>query len=113
MGRLLAAALSAIAISWSASALAQDWPARPLTMVVPFAPGGPVDVLGRVLQPYLSETLGQQVVVENVPGAGGMMGAQRVARAAADSHVFVLGSVGTHAIGMSTHRKPAYDAAAD
>src|SRR3954463_9314427 len=109
MRRLFALLLA----SYCLTATGQDWPTRPLTMVVPFAAGGPVDVLGRILQPYLSETIGQQVIVENVPGAGGMMGSQRVAKAAADSHQFVLGSVGTHAIGMSIHRKPVYDAVAD
>src|SRR5436305_575555 len=85
---------------------AQDWPVRPVTMVVPFAAGGPLDVLGRVLQPYLAETLGQQVIVENAPGAGGMAGSLRVSQAAPESHVFLLGSIGTHAISQSMHRKP-------
>jgi tripartite-type tricarboxylate transporter receptor subunit TctC len=90
---------------------AEDWPSRPLTMVVPFAAGGPIDTLGRVLQPSLGEALGQQVIIENAPGGGGMIGSQRVAAAPVDSHMFVLGSIGTHSIGQSMHSKPPYDAA--
>ena len=96
-----------------AAASAQEWPSRAVTMVVPFAAGGPLDILGRIVQPSLTEALGQQVIVENVPGAGGVIGSQRVAQAAADAHVFVLGSIGTHAITVSTHRKPPYDPVRD
>src|SRR5713226_9900288 len=87
---VLSAAFALIALT--APALAQDWPARrALTMVVPFAAGGPVDTIGRILASGLSETLGQQVIVENVGGAGGMTGASRVAKAAPDGYVFLLG----------------------
>ena len=65
---------------------AQDYPTRPVTMVIPFAAGGPTDVLGRVVAARMSEILGQQVVVENVGGAGGMTGAKRVATAAPDGY---------------------------
>ena len=75
----------------------QDWPTRPVTMVIPFAAGGPTDVLGRVMAERLSQILGQQVVVENVGGAGGMTGVQRVAKAEPNGSQFVLGTVGTHA----------------
>ena len=94
----------------SLAATAQDWPSRPVTMVVPFAAGGPIDTLARVLQQPMSEALGQQLIVENVPGGGGMTGSLRVAQAAADSHMFVLASIGTHAISQSMHKKPLYDA---
>jgi tripartite-type tricarboxylate transporter receptor subunit TctC len=90
---------------------AQDWPNRPLTMVVPFAAGGPIDTLARVLQPSLGDTLGQQIIIENATGGGGMIGSLRVALAPVDSHMFVLGSIGTHSIGQSMHSKPPYDAA--
>jgi len=86
---------------------------RPVTMVIAFAPGGPIDTLARNLQPYLSETLGQQVVIENVAGGGGATGSLRVANATADSHMFTLGSIGTHAIGQSMHKKPPYNAVTD
>jgi len=75
--------------------LAQDWPTRPVTLVVPFAAGGPNDVVARILAPRLSEILGQSVIIENVAGAGGMTGALRVARAAPDGYQFVLGNSGT------------------
>src|SRR5262245_52938266 len=71
-----------------ATSKAQDWPVRPITMVVPFAAGGPMDSLARILQPTLSETLGQQVIIENMPGGGGLVGSLRVSQAAVDSHMF-------------------------
>src|SRR5262245_40861440 len=97
----------------ASSAVAQDWPTRPVTMVVPFAAGGPMDTLARILQPALGETLGQQIVIENQPGGGGLTGSLRVSQAAVDSHLFVLASIGTHAIGYSMHKKPAYHPAND
>jgi tripartite-type tricarboxylate transporter receptor subunit TctC len=66
------------------AARADDWPSRPITMIVPYAAGGPVDTLGRILAARLSEILGQQVVVENAAGAGGMTGASRVAKSTPD-----------------------------
>jgi len=92
---------------------AQTWPARPITMVIPFAAGSGIDVLGRTLAPVLSEILGQQVVIENIGGAGGMTGAARVARAAPDGYHFVLGNVGTHAHSQSLYAKPLYNPASD
>jgi tripartite-type tricarboxylate transporter receptor subunit TctC len=84
-----------------------------MTMVVPFAAGGPVDTIARIVQRRLGEVLGQQVVVENVGGAGGMTGSLRVAQATPDGYTFVLGSSGTHAINQSLYKKPLYNAAAD
>jgi tripartite-type tricarboxylate transporter receptor subunit TctC len=80
LGATLAAALSTA----SAPAAAQDWPARPVTMVVPFAAGSGSDILARVIGPRLGEHLGASVIVENVGGAGGMIGAARVMKAAPD-----------------------------
>jgi len=97
----------------TAPAATQNWPIRPVTMVVPFGAGSGIDVLGRILAPRLSEILGQQVVVENVGGAGGMTGASRVAKAAPDGYQFVLGNVGTHAQNQSLYPKPLYNAATD
>jgi tripartite-type tricarboxylate transporter receptor subunit TctC len=82
-------------------------------MVIPFAAGGPTDVLGRVMAQRMGEVLGQQVVVENVGGAGGMTGSKRVADAAPDGYTFVLGTVGTHAQGQSLYKKPLYNAIDD
>jgi len=96
-----------------ATALAQNYPTKPMTMVIPFAAGGPTDVLGRIVAQRMSEVLGQQVVVENVGGAGGMTGSKRVADAAPDGYTFVLGTVGTHAQGQSLYKKPLYDAVSD
>src|SRR5262245_4117379 len=92
---------------------AQTWPVRPMTMVIPFAAGSGIDVLGRTLAPALSEILGQQVVIENIGGAGGMTGAARVARAAPDGYQFVLGNIGTHAHSQALYAKPLYNAATD
>src|SRR4051794_17399504 len=94
------------------TASAQTWPAHPITMVGPFAAGGPTDVLGRIMAERMSQTLGQQVVVENVGGAGGMTGAQRVAQARPDGYRFVLGTVGTHAVNQTLYKRPIYDASA-
>jgi tripartite-type tricarboxylate transporter receptor subunit TctC len=103
----------AFAVVGSGPAAAQNWPTRPVTMVVPFGAGSGIDVLGRVLAPALSEILGQQIVVENVGGAGGMTGSSRVARATPDGYQFVLGNVGTHAHSQSLYSKPIYNAASD
>src|SRR5436853_5248872 len=77
------------------AAFAEDWPARPVTMVVPYAAGGPVDTVGRIMAQGLTEVLGQQVVVENIGGAGGMTGANRVAKATPDGYTFLLGGSAT------------------
>ncbi len=98
----------------AAPAAAQDWkPTRPVTMIVPFAAGGQVDVLARVLAPRLSEILGQQVVVENVGGGGGMIGSSRVARGAPDGHLFVLGSISTHTFNQTLFKQPLYNVVTD
>jgi tripartite-type tricarboxylate transporter receptor subunit TctC len=110
---MLAAVLTAGALTFAAAAQAQDWPNRPLTMVVPFAAGGPVDTLGRILTVYLSEVIGRQVVIENVSGAGGMSGSLRVSQAAPDGSMFVLGSVGTHALNQTLYKKPLYNTPTD
>ncbi len=95
------------------SAFAQDWPSRPVTMVVPFAPGGVYDTLGRVYAAALTGILGQQVVVENVPGAGGMTGAARVARAEPDGYQFLFGGELPNTQAQLLHKTPPYDGARD
>jgi tripartite-type tricarboxylate transporter receptor subunit TctC len=94
-------------------ALGQSWPTRPMTMIIPFAAGSSSDIVGRILASRLSELLGQQVVVENVGGAGGMTGANRVAKAAPDGYQFVLGTGGTHGTNQLIYRNPQYNAATD
>jgi tripartite-type tricarboxylate transporter receptor subunit TctC len=96
-----------------ASAPAQNWPTRPMTMVVPYAAGGTADVVTRVVAGGLSQILGQQVVVENIGGGGGMIGAHRVAKAAPDGYTLVLGTVGTHAQGQTLYKKPPYNPVTD
>ena len=107
---MLAAVLS---LGHGSFAAAEDWPARPLTMINPFAPGGPNDVPARLFAQRMGEILGQSVVVENVGGAGGMNGASRVAKAEPDGYTFLLGTVGTQAQNQALFRKPAYDSAKD
>ena len=92
---------------------AETWPSRPLTMVVPFATGGPMDAVARILQSALSDALQQQVIVENVGGAGGMIGAARVAKSAPDGYQFVLGNVGTHAVSQTLYKTPFYNSITD
>jgi len=108
----LAAGAAALPVV-SRIARAQDWPTRPVTMVVPFAAGGPLDTGGRIVAPVLSERLGQQVIVENVVGAGGMTGAARVAKAAPDGYQFVLGNSATHAQNQSLYKRPMYNPVTD
>ena len=91
-----------------APAAAQDWPTRPVTMVVPFPPGGGTDVLGRIIGRRLSEILGQQVIIDNVGGAGGMIGSNKVAKATPDGYEFVLGSR-ADAINQTLYKHPLYD----
>ena len=80
MARLVQFAAVALAgLACIGSARSQEWPTRPLTMVVPFSAGGPADTVGRILAPGLSEFLGQQIVIENIGGSGGMTGSARVA----------------------------------
>ncbi len=100
-------------VSLATPAAAQTWPTRPLTMVVPFAAGGATDVVGRILRQHLSDHLGQQVIIENVGGAGGMTGTTRVAKAAPDGYTFVLGNTGTHAHNQTLYKNPLYNAATD
>ncbi len=103
------AVASLLAASYAISpAAAEDWPTRAVTMVVPFPPGGGTDVLGRIVGRRLSETLGQQVIIENVGGAGGMIGSARVAKAAPDGYQFVLGSR-ADAINQTLYKHPLYN----
>ncbi len=108
--RLLALALCSLLAAASAGgpAAAQAWPTRPVTMVVPFPPGGGTDVLGRIVAQKMSETLGQQVIVENLGGAGGMIGSARVAHATPDGYQFVVGSR-ADAINQTLYKHPLYD----
>ncbi len=95
------------------SAHAQDFPTRPLKMVVPFGPGTTTDIVGRAVAEGMGRALGQTVVIENRAGAGGTIGSDAVARAPADGYTLVMGTVGTHAINTSLYQKLSYDALRD
>lgn len=113
--RIVPAALAA-AITFAgldSARAADDWPNRPITMINPFAAGGPNDVPARMFAQRMGEVLGQQVIVENVGGAGGMIGAQRVAKAQSDGYTFLVGTVGTQAQNQLLYKKPTYDATKD
>jgi tripartite-type tricarboxylate transporter receptor subunit TctC len=110
---IIACVVAAAFVSDAARTLAaQDWPNRAVTMVVGFAPGGGTDVLGRIIGRRLSEVLAQQVVIENVGGAGGMVGSARVAKATPDGYQFVLGSR-ADAINQTLYKNPLYNLVTD
>src|SRR5262249_59624092 len=92
---VIALALISSALGIGAAA-AQPYPSRPVTMVVPFAAGGPTDVLARILAQSMSQTLGQQIVIENVTGAGGSIAAARGAKTQPAGHTMILGNLRTH-----------------
>lgn len=94
-------------------ARAQAFPSRPIRLVVPFTPGGSSDLLARAVGQQLAKSLGQPVVVDNVPGAGGSLGAERVARAPADGHTLLMGHVGTLAVNPALYPKLGYDPVRD
>jgi tripartite-type tricarboxylate transporter receptor subunit TctC len=113
MRKSFIAAVLAVGLGWAGAATAQTYPSRPITLVIPFAAGGPTDVLGRTMAQRMGEILGQTVVVENVGGAGGMLGSARVKQAAPDGYTMLLGTVGTHAQNQTLYKKPLYHAAED
>jgi tripartite-type tricarboxylate transporter receptor subunit TctC len=113
MSRLTTALLAAVSLTLATAAEAQEWPTRPITMINPFAAGGPNDVLARLFAQRMGEILGQPIVLENVGGAGGMNGADRVAKAAPDGYTFLLGTVGTQAQNQTLYKKPAYNSTTD
>jgi tripartite-type tricarboxylate transporter receptor subunit TctC len=108
---LAAGAVAALLLAGAAAA--QDWPARPLHLVVPYAPGGPVDLSARLIAVPLQQSLGQPVVVENKPGAGGNIGADFVAKSAPDGYTLVMGAIATHAINPALYPKFPYDPVRD
>jgi tripartite-type tricarboxylate transporter receptor subunit TctC len=97
----------------AASAQGQKFPTRPIMVVVPFAPGGPTDILARIMAEGMARELGQAVVIENAPGAGGTVGNARVARAAADGYTLVVGNVGTLAASATLYKKLSYNVLTD
>jgi tripartite-type tricarboxylate transporter receptor subunit TctC len=109
----LAILVAVIPAGLAGPAAAQSFPSRPVTVVVPFPPGGGGDFLARTLQPSFAKALGQQVVVDNKPGASGAIGSAGVARAETSGHTIVLGNIGTHAINAAIFKTLAYDPVKD
>jgi len=109
---LIAFALAAI-LQDPAGALAQSWPSRPITVIVPYAPGGPVDTVARMVTARMSETLGQSIVIENVPGAGGMSASARVAKAAPDGYTLLLSGSATLTQIPNLYKKTPYNPLTD
>jgi tripartite-type tricarboxylate transporter receptor subunit TctC len=113
MKKIVTALLALASLASTANADAQEWPTRPMTMINPFAAGGPNDVLARLFAQRMGEILGQPIIIENVGGAGGMTGADRVAKAAPDGYTFLQGTVGTQAQNQSLFKRPAYNSMTD
>ena len=113
---LSAAACAAIAgagLLGSSAALAQAYPSKPVTIVVPFAAGGTTDILARIIGQALTTELGQSVIVDNRAGAGGNIGGSMAAKAPADGYTLFMGTVGTHAINASLYKKMPFDPVKD
>jgi tripartite-type tricarboxylate transporter receptor subunit TctC len=112
--RFAAAGLLAASLGLAASpAAAQDFPTRNITMIVPFAAGGPTDVIARIVSADMSKTLGQQIIIENVVGAGGTTAASRASKAANDGYTLIMGHMGTHAASVALYPKLAYNPETD
>ena len=113
MWKTVTALVAVAPLALATGVKAEEWPTRPVTMINPFAAGGPNDVLARLFAQRMGEILGQPIVLENIGGAGGMNGADRVAKAAPDGYTFLLGTVGTQAQNQTLFKKPAYNSATD
>ncbi|HSJ42630.1 MAG TPA: tripartite tricarboxylate transporter substrate-binding protein, partial [Xanthobacteraceae bacterium] len=111
--RLIVAALAVVGLAPLSPLDAQEWPARTITMVVPFPAGGPLDLVARILAQPMGELLGQQIIIENIGGAGGSTGSSRVAKAPPEGYVFLYGNSGSHAYTQLLTKMPPYDAVND
>lgn len=105
--------LAGLAVAAAGAPFAQPYPSKPIRIVVPFAPGGPSDILARTVGQKLTESWGQPVIADNRGGANGSVGAELVAKSAPDGYTLLLGTSGTHGINASLYAKPAYDAVND
>jgi tripartite-type tricarboxylate transporter receptor subunit TctC len=106
---MLAAAVAAFTLTVPTAQAEDTYPAKPVRMVIPFAAGGPTDIVGRVMGGKMSELLGQQFIVENRTGAGGNIGADYVSKAAADGYTLLMATVSTHAINPGLYQRMPYD----
>jgi tripartite-type tricarboxylate transporter receptor subunit TctC len=113
MIRIVVAAAITLTAAVSSPAHAQNWPTRPITLVVPYAAGGPVDTVARIVGARVGEILGQQMIIENVGGAGGMTGAARVAKSPPDGYTALLAGSAVLAINQTLYRKPLYNGLTD
>ena len=113
LARLLLMASLVAGVGLPLTSSAQEYPTRPIRLIVPFAAGGPMDIMSRALGERLTTHLGQQVVVDNRGGAGGSIGTEIVARSAADGYTLLTGHIGTHAINVSLYPKLGYDPVKD
>jgi len=107
--RLAAGLAFAIVATGTGTVRAQDYPARPVTMIVPFAPGGPTDVAARIVAQRMSATLGQNILVSNLPGAGGGVGSIRVAQSVPDGYTLLMANMGTQVLARATSSNLGYD----
>src|SRR5262245_14984088 len=98
-----------VLVALAAPALAQDYPTRPVTLVVPYAAGGGNDAMARIVADKMSRTLGQQIVVENRAGAGGTIATRQVAKSAPDGYTLVIGGTGTLAVNPTLYANVGYD----
>ena len=113
LGSIASAVVLGAGLLGGTSALAQAYPTKPVTIIVPFAAGGTTDILARIIGQALTAELGQSVVVDNRAGAGGNFGGQAAAKAAPDGHTLFMGTVGTHAINASLYKKMPFDPVKD
>src|SRR3981081_2227550 len=113
MWKVVTALVTLASLAATTDVKAQQWPTRPLTMINPFAAGGPTRGLAGLFAQRMGEILGQPIIIENVGGAGGMNGADRVAKAAPDGYTFLQGTVGTQAQNQTLFKKPAYNSLTD
>jgi tripartite-type tricarboxylate transporter receptor subunit TctC len=111
--RGLAALAGLAALVAAVPAFSQAYPSKPITLIVPFAAGGPTDIIARVVGEHMSRTLGQQIVVENVAGAGGTTGSTRAAQAAPDGYTIMMGHMGTHGAAPALYPNIKYDPTKD
>jgi tripartite-type tricarboxylate transporter receptor subunit TctC len=113
MGRLRVFVLAAFVLGLAPSALAQSWPSKPIKIIIPFPPGNTTDIMARLIGPKITERLGQPIIVENRPGASGMLGLDYVAKAAPDGYILAAGQGGNMVVLPHTSKNIPYDALKD
>ena len=113
MGRLRVFVLAAFVLGLAPSVLAQSWPSKPIKIIIPFPPGNTTDIMARLIGPKIAERLGQPIIVENRPGASGMLGLDYVAKAAPDGYILAAGQGGNMVVLPHTSKNIPYDALKD